>query len=415
MAEEIWWPFDAITEFKPRISRGTAGARPNFMWRYETWLVDVTGVSKGQLGNRLLRPEVATETEYGLDFIIKDRFSVGLVYADTEVRDQLLPIALPGVAGYSAQWQNAGTVLSQAYEATFEALLVSQPDFSWRSGLQFDRSRSTLHDWNASCYRTGFRYRCAGEDFGDMVGRLFITKMEQLKEHWGGRFAPYADQFQINDDGYLVAVGNATWRDGLSKGLWGTKVNIDGVDFQWGHPILQLNQEGGLTGLLKMGSTDPKVNLGWTNSIQWRGVQFFTLFYGSLGWDVYNETRQNPYGEFMSPDQVQAGKPDDRKKPLDYYETLYDGYSWNSHFVEDASFLKLGQVSVGYRFSQSQLARVWGGFGMSSHTLELIVRNLFTLTNISGIDPEVASTESPKDSFGYPQFRTFTFGVTIQF
>jgi len=421
MAEEDWWPFrDFLTEFKPRISQGTAGARPGFTWRYETWSVGEAGPAKGQLGNRLLRPELATETEYGLDFIIRDRFSVELTYADTEVKDQLIPVPLPGVFGYSSQFQNAGTVRSKAYEATFEALLVSQPDFSWRSGFVFDRSRSTLHDWPRSCYITSVFYRCEGEDFGHMYGRRFMTSLQELNEHWGGRFAPYADQFQINDDGYLVPVGNATWRDGLSQGLWGTTVNIDGVNLPWGHPIIQ-RDENGVFDLLQMGDANPRLNVGWTNNFRWHGVQIFTLWDAKVGGDVYNNTRQWPYRDNFSPDQVQVGKPDERKKPLDYYSTLYNTNATNSHFVEDGSYIKLRQVSVGYRFSESQLARVMGGFGMSSLALELIGRNLLTFTNYSGVDPEVGSggaggvTENPYDNFGYPNFRTFTFGVTIEF
>jgi len=422
MAEEEWWPFHSfLTEFKPRFSQGTAGARPGFSWRYETWSVGTTGPSKGQLGNRLLRPELSTETEYGLDLIIQDRFSVELVYADTETKDQLIPIPLPGVFGYSSQFQNAGVVRAKAYEATFEALMVSRPDFSWRTGFVFDRTRSTLHDWPRSCYVTSVFYRCEGNDFGHMYGRKFMRSMEDLQNHWGGRFAEYANQFQLNDDGYLVPVGeSASWGDGVSQGLWGTNVVIDGISLPWGHPMIQ-RDEAGVFDLLQIGDANPRFNVGWTNNMRWRGVQIFTLWNAKVGGDIYSETRQWPYRDNMSVDQVQVGKPQDRQKPIDYYATLYNTNATNSHFVEDGGYIKLRQVSVGYRFSESQLQRVLGGFGMSALSLELIGRNLLTFSNYSGIDPEVGSggaggaTENPYDSFQYPNFRTFTLGVSIEF
>ncbi|TVR64912.1 MAG: SusC/RagA family TonB-linked outer membrane protein [Gemmatimonadales bacterium] len=420
MAEEDWWPFLGITEFKPRFSQGTAGARPGFSWRYETWSVGTAGPSKGQLGNRALRPELTTEREYGLDMIIQDRFSIELVYADTEVQDQLIPIPLPGVFGFSSQWQNAGVVDATAYEATFEAILVSQPEFSWRAGMVFDRTRSVLRDWPRSCYVTSVFYRCEGEDFGSMYGRSFMTSANDLQRHLGGRFADFADQFQVNDDGYLVPVGNANWTDGLSGGLWGTQVNVDGVNLPWGLPIVE-RDESGVFAQRQIGDANANFNLGFTNNFQWRGIQIYSLFDWKNGGDIYNETRQWPYRDNISPDQVQTGKPDERKKPIDYYEALYNTNSTNSHFVEDGSYVKLRELSVAYRFNQSQLQRFIGGLGMSGLSVELIGRNLLTFTNYSGDDPEVGSggaggvTENPFDSFGYPNFRTLTLGITIDF
>lgn len=421
MGEEEWWPFESLTEFKPRFSRGTAGSRPGFSWRYETWSVGTAGPVKGQLGNRLLRPELATETEWGLDMIIRDRFSLELVYASTEVRDQLIPIPLPGVFGYSSQWQNAGTVRNKSYEATFEAFVLNRPGFTWRTGLVWDRSESSLHDWPRSCYTTSTFYRCEGEKFSTMYGRRFMTSLDDLDTHWGGRFAAFKDQFQVNDDGYLVPVGvGNTWREGLSKNLWGTNVNVDGVNLPWGRPIIE-RDERGVFKLARIGDANPRFNLGWSNNIRWRGVQFFGLVDAKVGGDVYNGTRQWPYRDVMSPDMVVAGKPDELKKPLDYYLELYNTNSINSHFVEDGSYVKLRELSLSYRFNRSQLQNLLGGLGMSSLTLEIIGRNIFTFTRYTGDDPEVGSsgaggpTENPFDSFGYPNFRTITFGVSIDF
>ena len=420
MAEEEWWPLEAFTEFKPRISQGTAGSRPGFSWRYETWSVGTAGPSKGQLGNRLLRPELATEREYGLDMIIRDRFSIELVVANTEVRDQLIPIPLPGVFGYSSQYQNAGTVRSNAYEATFEAVVINRPGLTWRTGLVMDRSESTLHDWPRTCYRTSTFYRCEGESFSTMYGNRFLTGVNDLQVHYGGRFAAFADQFQVNDDGYLVPVGSASWTDGFAQNLWGTTVNIDGVNFAWGVPFIELD-EAGVTALSRIGDANSDLNLGWTNNLRWRGMQFFTLWDAKIGGDVYNGTRQWPYRDIISPDMVQVGKAEANVKPIDYYSALYNVNQINNHFVEDGTYIKLREMSLSYRFNQEQLQRVLGGFGMSNLSLELIGRNLLTFTDYSGDDPEVGSggaggaTENPFDSFGYPNFRTFTFGVSLEF
>jgi TonB-linked SusC/RagA family outer membrane protein len=415
MNEEAWWPVEQLTLFKPYFAIGTAGSRPGFSWRYETWSVGTTGPSKGQLGNRNLKPEKTTEMEMGLAMALNDRYSLEIVHSRSETEDQLIPIPLPGVFGYSSQYQNAGYVKSRSWEATVDALIMNRPDFTWRSGLTWDRGNSTLHEWPRSCYVTAMFYRCEGEDFGTMYGRRFMTSVNNLPERHAGSH----NQFQVNDDGYLVPVGNATWRDGLAQNLWGTRVEIDGVNYNWGMPIIELDETGN-PALLEIGDANPDFNLGWQNNFQYRGIQIFTLWHGKFGGDVYSVTRQWPYRDNFSWDQVQAGKSDETKKPIDYYQTLYNTNSTNSHFVEDGSFIKLREMSVGYRFSRDQIGRFLP-IGIDALRLELIGRNLLTFTDYSGIDPEVGNsgaggvTENPTDSFDYPNFRTFTLGINIDF
>jgi hypothetical protein len=100
MAEEPWWSIDALNEFKLRYSLGTAGGRPSFGDRFETWSVSGAGtVSKNVLGNRNLKPELQTEQEFGIDLIALNRFELQLTYAKSKVEDQLLNIPLAGYFG----------------------------------------------------------------------------------------------------------------------------------------------------------------------------------------------------------------------------------------------------------------------------------------------------------------------------
>lgn len=419
MSEESWWPSDFITAFKPRYSIGTAGSRPGFSWRYETWNVGQAGPSKGVLGNRNLRPEHATEQDFGLDMIFRDRVSLQLTYATSVVEDQLIPIPLPGFYGYSSQYQNAGTVETSAIEATLEAALVQRPDFTWSMGLVADRARSTLTDWQRTCYTTSTFYRCEGEDFGTMRTRRFLTGAEELP----GVHAGSSGQFQVNDDGYLVAVGDFDFTDGMRHDLWGTSVVIDGVTYGWGMPIEQRDEDGNVDHLAIVGTAVPDLSLGWSNDVNWRGIRFTSLWDFQIGGNAYNRTRQMPYRDNLSPDQVQAGKADEYKKPIDYYLPFYAAGSLSSHFVEPAGFAKLRELSLSYRFDQQRLASLGpvGRLGMDGLTLSLVGRNLLTFTRYSGIDPEVGSssaggvTENPYDEFAYPHFRTITIGAQVQF
>lgn len=423
MSEEEWWPFESLTAFKPSFSIGTAGARPGFDWRYETWSVGSAGPSKGTLGNRNLAPEVSTEQDFGLDLIINDRYSVELTYAKSTVDDQLIPIPLPSFFGYGSQWQNGGQVKTEAYEATFEAALVQNQNMSWNMGLVLDRAKAWLSEWESTCYRTSNFYRCQGESFSTMRRRTWMTSLDDLPDFHSGSL----DQFQVNDEGYLVPVGDADYTDGLNSdgtvNRWGTFVDIDGVEYAWGEPIYIVNEDGSVDDLHEAGDANPLFNLGWTNRIRWRGFTFSSLLDAKIGGDIYNGTAQWPYRDDMSMDQVQAGKPLELKKPLDYYQELYSTNAANSHFIEDGTYVKIREIQVGYRLSSETLNSFLpaNGLGMQSMALNLIGRNLFTFTDYTGIDPEVGGggaggpTENPDDSFDYPNFRQFTFSVEVQF
>src|SRR5690606_6886777 len=176
MSQESWWPFQSINEFKLRASQGTAGGRPDFEDQFETYSFSTGGgLVKQTLGNRFLKPELATETELGVDMIFRERYSLQLSYAKSRVEDQLIAIPLAGMFGYTSQWQNAGTVEGNTLEATVEAQMVRSPTLSWRMGLVADRTRNKITEFDRSCFTTGtIAYRCAGETLGAMYGFSFI-------------------------------------------------------------------------------------------------------------------------------------------------------------------------------------------------------------------------------------------------
>jgi hypothetical protein len=415
MGEESWWPFKrTITEFKPRISRGTAGGRPDFDDQFETLaFLQGGGLQKQTLGNRFLRPELATETEAGLDLIVRDRYSLQLSYARSVVRDQLLAVPLAGLYGYTSQWQNAGTVTGNTVEATLEARVVQRPTFNWRLGFVADRSRNRVTEFNRTCFqRNTIAFLCAGETLGSMYGFRFVKGAGELPADAGARAA----EFQPNDEGLLVWVGpNNRFTDGEAKRLWGTSTTIGSSVYGWGMPITQLDATGSQA-VVKIGDGNPNFHYGVSNNVTWRSLTVFALVDVNVGGQVYNQTNQRMYQWARSGDVDQSGKPQELKKPVDYYAALYAANSPTDYFVEDAGFAKLREVALRYRLGRrlvAPLARV-GASGMS---LSLIGRNLLTFTDYKGYDPEVftANGLTRLDSFVYPRYRTFTGSVEVTF
>jgi hypothetical protein len=285
----------------------------------------------------------------------------------------------------------------------------------WSVNVIADRSRNKITEYDRPCHTDDFGWRCAGETLGMMYGQKFLTSADEL---FGATARSRASEFQVNDDGILVWVGpNNTYRDGVSKNLWGTTTTIDGVSYTWGFPILLRDSLGAVT-RVKIGDSNPNFNWGIANNLQWKGFNFYALVGGQVGGNIYNDTKQRMYQHQRHRDEDQDGKPEELKKPITYYTPgLYNAATNVSWFVEDARFTKLRELSVRYGLTASRLPAL-GRLGIDRAILSLIGRNLFIWTDYSGYDVEVQGADNAHtrvDSFNFPSYRTFTTSVEIIF
>lgn len=437
VSEEPWFNVGALDGLKLHYSYGTAGGRPRFEAQYETYTIGAGGAPvPSVLGNSDLKPEFITEQEVGADLDFLNRFNASVVYASTTAEDQILPVPLPAPAGFTTQWQNAGTLESNTWEATLEASLIRTQDVNWSARVIYDRTRQTITELNVPCYRanglgnvqgleTTF-YTCEGEALGTFYGVKFATDFDDLPA------SVDRAQFQVNDDGYLVFVGNADYTEGFSGNRWGTTSSfanpVNGAPYDWGVPIVAstTNEDGTYNTLLRLGSTQPDYNLSFSSDFNWKGIQVYGLFDGSFGFDIYNQTRQWSLFNQRGGELDQAGKDSTLYKPVGYYSSsrgLYNALGPNSHFVEDGSFVKLRELAVRYTFGQNTLSRMPMVDRLNRVTVGLIGRNLVTWTDYSGYDPEVgysggntgSAVLNRFDRYGYPNFRTLTATVEIGF
>ncbi len=424
MGRESWFPFDFLTEFKLRYAYGTAGNRPNFFRRYETWDVNgLTGaVGKGTLGNRNLLPEITHEQDMGFDAIINDRFQVRFSYINTRTEDLIIGVPLSAVTGYSTQFQNTGAQTGNTFELELEAALIARPDMSWSTTLVADRSRSTITEWNRSCFFDGIENQqnyCQDAGLAEMWGERFIASTTDLPEELQAN----ADQFQVNDDGYLVWVGSgASWQDGLTSdgqpNLWGTSspdLTYGGSALRWGIPLVELDENGQpLVQLLDQ--SFPDVQLGWVNNFRWKGLSVFSQLQANVGGAILNQTRQRGYQDVRHGDLDQTGKALQNRKTIEYYQALYNFNNVSSHFIEDGGFIRLRELAVNYTLSPDQISRFkLDQLGASGITIGLTGRNLFTITDYTGYDPEVGNVLERVDDFAYPNMRTITGQLSIVF
>lgn len=419
VAQESWWKWRSINELKLRASQGTAGGRPSFNDQYETYSFSTAGgVNKLNLGNKDLRPEQATETELGIDAIVRERYSLQLSYAKTRTIDQLIQIPLAGFYGYINQWQNAGTVEGNTIEGTLEAQLIKGSKLSWKAGLVVDRSRNKITEFDRSCFTTQtIGYRCAGVGLSEMYGFQFLHDAQYLPADAQSR----ANEFVVNDEGLLVWVGldasgapKKYTQGEVATGGWGTTATIGTGSYGWGLPI-QRKDASGSSAVIRIGDGIPKFKWGITNSVSWRNFDFFTLVDAAVGGQAYNQTNQRMYQWAKSRDVDQVGKPQELKKPVEYYVSLYAANAVTDYFVEDAGYVKLREISVKYRLTGRALGLLTP-LGVQGASFSLIGRNLYTITNYKGYDPEVGTnTLTRLDSFDYPRYRTITGSIDITF
>lgn len=421
MAQEDWWPIEDINEFKIRYSIGTAGGRPDFDAQYETYSVTGGAIRPVTLGNTLLKPELSTEQELGLEMVLFNKVNTGITYAWSTVEDQLLEAPLLSPAGFSQQWVNGGTLESNTFEAFVETALVDSPDFTWTSRVNFDRTEQEITELDIPAYRVGFFYVREGEILGTFYGTRWASQCSDLPS------GADCSQFQVNDDGHLVWTGGDDFRNGIANSLWGTSGTVaddaGGTSYNWGMPIGVVTEDDG--NFQRLGSTSPDFSLSMANTFRWRNLSLYTLVDGRFGQEIYNQTRQWAYRESRSGDQDQAGKSDGLKKPQAYYSQLYNTNSNSGWFVEDGTFVKIREASLRYALDQSLVDRWFGRLGVSGLNVNLIGRNLLTFTDYQGYDPEVAATGGDGqlgsavvgqvDDFGYPNFRTFTASLEIIF
>lgn len=423
MAEEPWWPLHGIvTEFKPRVALGTAGGRPTYTQQYETWSVSIpTGgsptFSRGNAGNPNLRPERTLEREVGVDFTLYRTHEFRMTYARQTTEDLILQGVGPAAEGYFSRWDNIGAQSGYTYEFEYSARLLARPNRSWNLSVVGDRSNSWISRWDRPSYPSGFRQMGLEGTLTDMWGRYLLTSTSELFTK--GRInEQFHDQFDVNDDGYVVWVGSGnTWRDGVTKNLWGTQASVDGRTYQWGMPIVERTEAGDIA-FVKIGSSQPDFNFGVLNNLAFGNLNMHVHLRGQKGGNIYSNVRQALYQNLRHSDLDQSGKTDETKKPLTYYRNtgLYQSNAYASPFVEDASFIKLQALNVSYRFSQQQLSRILGLQAPNGITLGLNGRNLWTLTGYRGWDPDVGSPSGRTDSINtYPNMRQITAVMEINF
>lgn len=390
-----------LTEFKIRGAYGEAGIQPGAYDRYivlNSGNLGTGGFLAVQAGanNPDLRVEVSKEKEFGTDIAFKfgrkvfSSIKLSATYWDKKSSDVISTLDLAPSSGSLGILTNALSLKSNGIQLSLDAAVLNTPDFTWNFGLRFGKSKSIV-DKIANGKEIPLGGGGAGEfvlQEGVSVGAFFglrpLSSVDQSTSK-GARYIPLTDVglYEIVN-GYVV---NKT-----SK-----QVAFTTEKEQIGDP----NPDFNMTFLnnFTIGKTiDVSMQLDWV--------------YGN---EIYNQTNQWMYRDYLSPDfDVPVTINGETKPFVNYYTSLYKVNGTNSHFVENGSFLRMRDVTVGYNLNVATVKF------LKSAKVSFSGRNLFTITDYSGMDPESsAAFNNPLrrglDLYNFPNFRTYQISLNLGF
>jgi TonB-dependent starch-binding outer membrane protein SusC len=329
-----------------------------------------SGIAPTQLPNPDLKWETTVQTGFGLDFaIIDSRISLNADVYFNNTRDLLLERPLPPSTGYSIIYANIGNLENKGFELVLNTENI-RGAFTWNTSFNFAANRNKI----TKLYD--------GQPIPDLGrGSNWVIEGEPI-----GIFMGY---------------------------------NCLGVDPTTGDLVYEdINNDGTITAddLTKTGDPNPDFTTGMTNTFSFKGFDLSIFLQAVYGNDVFNGTRI--YLESGSGEDNQTTTMLRRwMKPGDITDVPRAGDgAISSRFIENGSFLRIKNISIGYSFPKTLLKKT----GIKSARIYVSGQNLYTFTTYTGMDPEVNYFGNDNiilgtDFFTYPQSRTIMVGLNVGF
>ena len=388
---------------------------------------EVMGMAPSSSANTKLKWETTYQYDLGLDIsLFNNRIDLlaDVYYKDT--RDMLYRATLPAQTGFVEQWQNLGRVENKGVEISLNTHNINKRNFSWSTNITFDLSRNKVLDIGGIAYTS---VNIAHGQLANDISRIMVGQPigigygyvadgnYQLNEFWaidrnGRQFSADAIVTEGNYDSFKYRL-----KDGV--------VSINSVSVQPGdRKYRDLDGDNVVTTNDKtvISNSNPDFTMGLGNTFNIFGVELSFFFEGVYGRDIMNEFKlrsesgQSGGTQFNNlTKDAWYGRWSVENPSNTYSRLLNQTNTWvSSYYVEDGSFIRLKNVSLGYTFDSPKLKKA----KIQSIKLNFNADNLFVLTKYSGMDPDVSSSNAlftGFDRLSYPKARTFTFGVVFTF
>lgn len=343
------------------------------------------------VGNPNLEPEFTNSYEFGADMrLLNNKIALEVTYYNSKSDNQILrDIRVPPTTGTFYATLNGGSIENKGVEALLTAYLFTNPGgFSWDATFNFGTNKSTvstLPGFLGEVYLSDswtFRNSAAGAAVLD--GSLFGLRGKRPQRNGNGELLIQSNGLPLLEDAVHYEVNRLPdWTLGITNSFSYKDLRLSFLlDFAYGQDIYNATSSA----LVYYGQSPLTVNRG--ESIVLPGV------------DVNGSPNQTP----VAMDQL-------------YYQNYYSQNSEN--FIEDGSFARLRYVTLGYNFPKV----VTDKLSISSLELYATGRNLLTITNYSGVDPDVntfgagisGAGSTYIDNLGTPNTIGFDLGLKFTF
>jgi TonB-linked SusC/RagA family outer membrane protein len=403
-------------------------------------------------GNTLANPDLKWETtitrNIGLDFaFMKDRINGSFEFYSNSTEDVLIRMLLSGV-GYTDQWQNAATTANKGAEINLNAVLVQKGDFSLNASFNISANTNTVKDLSDL---TKYSFNEAWTSMSEGSNSYIVTPGMPVGIIYGFQNAGMytSDDFTWNGSKWVmnaVRYSNSETLDDGSKIYKDPEGNtfvdnstIDGLS--WGPGAMKLvdqNGDGKITDVdrVKIGNTNPKNFGSFSLSSNYKGFDAGINFNWVFGNQIYNANRieltslyykhrnmlaigANSYTQIDQSTGIRITDPATltaMNADAEIWAAPTGRYAITSWAIEDGSFLRLNNLTLGYTFPAAMSKKLY----ISKLRVYVAAYNLLMLTKYSGYDPEVDTRRNTPatpgvDYSAYPKSRSYNFGVNVTF
>ncbi len=415
--KESWFNAPWVDNLKLRAAYGSVGNRPSDLYpQYKLYSVKITSSYDGIPGaliDQHANPDLTWERTYttgvGVDAaLFQNRVRLNFDYYNKRTDNILYNVPISSLTGVNHVWKNIGEMQNRGVELTIGGDIIRNNDWHWSVDLNLSHNVNKLTELYTTKDANGnpvSKPIIAGDDLGiaGSAQRLFEPgnpiDTYYLKE-WAG----------VNsDNGLPMWYKYGTDADGNETRT--TTSNYSEATFR------------------KAGKGNPDLFGGFNTFLSYKQFDLNAVFGFSLGGKIYNYSRQefDSDGTYADRNQMklQDGwtrweKPGDvATHPIARYDNQDKGNSPSTRFLESNNFLKMRSLTVGYNFDLKK-------YNVKNLRVFLAGENLFTITNYSGVDPEIPLTEPDGKGAGgkivrstgvsvYPMVRKFMFGASVTF
>ena len=407
---ESWFKADWVDQLKLRAAFGSVGNVPTSLYpSYSLYSVGATynenpGALISQIGNKDLTWEKTYTTGVGVDASFwQNRLHATLDYYIKNTSNILYQVPVTGLVGVTSIWKNIGKMRNTGIELTVGGDIIRTKDLTWNVTANISHNSNELRDL--------YKQRDANSNY--VVKPVLISDGTSI----AGTAQRILEIGEPVDTYYMKEWAGVNPEDG--KPQWymddanGNKVVTDSYS---------------KASYYKCGKASPDVYGSFSTSLFYKNFDLQANFGYSLGGQIYSYYRQEfdsdgAYAGDRNQMKLQKGwsrweKPGDiATHPRAMYNNQDKGNLASSRYLESSDYLKLRSLTLGYNFDLKK-------YGIQTLRLSVSGENLFTITDYSGVDPELPAGTNDKGVLSvtntggtsvYPAVRKFMLGVNLTF